>query len=205
MAWCHQASSHYLSQCWPRSLSHYDVTRPQRVKTTQRLRIPWHHKWSYRNIALCRIRLIFVKNLIRLHKLHLCTPWRFAFCRGAHNILAKLGYADALAPYIARSPAGMILTYKINSLRCLSVKWVINNSDNIIACSMPSHFLNQCWLTVNWTVGNKIPWNFNQHSNFFIEENEFWSVVFKITPILSQPKCVNMFLSSLLSDSYMHQ
>ena len=31
MAWCHQATSHYLSQCWPRSLSPYGVTRPQWV------------------------------------------------------------------------------------------------------------------------------------------------------------------------------
>ena len=29
MAWCCQATSHYLSQCWPRSLSPYGVTRPQ--------------------------------------------------------------------------------------------------------------------------------------------------------------------------------
>ena len=32
MAWCHQATSHNLSQCWPRSLSPYGVTRPQSVK-----------------------------------------------------------------------------------------------------------------------------------------------------------------------------
>ena len=31
MAWCRQAPSHYLSQCWPRSLSPYGVTRPQWV------------------------------------------------------------------------------------------------------------------------------------------------------------------------------
>ena len=31
MAWRRQATSHYLSQCWPRSLSPYGVTRPQRV------------------------------------------------------------------------------------------------------------------------------------------------------------------------------
>ena len=29
MAWCHQATSHYLSQCWPRSLLPYGITRPQ--------------------------------------------------------------------------------------------------------------------------------------------------------------------------------
>ena len=33
MAWCRQATSHYLSQCWPRSLSPYDVTRPQWVNS----------------------------------------------------------------------------------------------------------------------------------------------------------------------------
>ena len=34
MAWCHQATSHYLSQCWRRSLLPYGVTRPQCVKTS---------------------------------------------------------------------------------------------------------------------------------------------------------------------------
>ena len=31
MTWCHQATSHYLSQCWPRSMSPCGVTRPQWV------------------------------------------------------------------------------------------------------------------------------------------------------------------------------
>ena len=31
MAWCHQATSHYLSQCWPRSLSPYGITRPNEL------------------------------------------------------------------------------------------------------------------------------------------------------------------------------
>ena len=36
MAWCRQATSHYLNQCWPRSLSLYSVTRPQWVNFIQR-------------------------------------------------------------------------------------------------------------------------------------------------------------------------
>ena len=32
MAWCRQATSHHLSQCWPRSLLPYGVIRPQWVK-----------------------------------------------------------------------------------------------------------------------------------------------------------------------------
>ena len=31
MAWCRQATSHYMSQCWPRFMSPYGVTMPQRV------------------------------------------------------------------------------------------------------------------------------------------------------------------------------
>ena len=37
MAWCHQATSHYLSQCWPRSLSLYGVIRPQWVNSNLQL------------------------------------------------------------------------------------------------------------------------------------------------------------------------
>ena len=33
MAWCRQATSHYLSLCWPRSLSPYGVTGPQWVNS----------------------------------------------------------------------------------------------------------------------------------------------------------------------------
>ena len=33
MAWCHQATSHYLSQCWPRSISPHGLTRPQWVNS----------------------------------------------------------------------------------------------------------------------------------------------------------------------------
>ena len=34
MAWCRQATSHYLSQCWPTILSPYGVTRPQWVNSS---------------------------------------------------------------------------------------------------------------------------------------------------------------------------
>ena len=35
MAWCHQATSYYLSQCWPRSTSPNGVITPQWVKMIQ--------------------------------------------------------------------------------------------------------------------------------------------------------------------------
>ena len=34
MSWCRQTASHYLSQCWLKSMSPYDVTLPQWVNST---------------------------------------------------------------------------------------------------------------------------------------------------------------------------
>ena len=56
MAWCHQAPSHYLDQCWPRSMLPYGITKPQwvnpchagsisgRLKIQSHLLSFFHHK-----------------------------------------------------------------------------------------------------------------------------------------------------------------
>ena len=64
--------------------------------------------------------------------------------------------------------------------RCQAVAWTV-----------PSHYLNQCWNIVNWTLGNKPQWNFNQNSNILIEENTFENVVCEMLFISSQSQCVN--------------
>ena len=55
----------------------------------------------------------------------------------------------------------------------------------------PSHYLNQCWNIVNWTLRNKPQWNFDQHSYIFIKKNAFENLICKMAAILSQPECVN--------------
>ena len=57
--------------------------------------------------------------------------------------------------------------------------------------TVPSHYLNQCWNVVNWTLRNKLQWNFNSNSSIFIQENAFENVVWEMSAILSQPQCVN--------------
>ena len=56
---------------------------------------------------------------------------------------------------------------------------------------MDKNYLNQCWNIVNWTIGNKLQWNFNRYSNIFIQENAFENVVCKMVAIFSRPQCVN--------------
>ena len=50
MAWCHQARSHYLSQCWPRPMTPYGVTRLQWVNT---LRLHQNDSHIGDNISIC--------------------------------------------------------------------------------------------------------------------------------------------------------
>ena len=51
MAWCRQAPSHYLGQCWPRSLTPHDVTRPQSVLITY---FNSHKAWWIQCSAFCQ-------------------------------------------------------------------------------------------------------------------------------------------------------
>ena len=44
---------------------------------------------------------------------------------------------------------------------------------------------------VNWTLRNKLQWNFNRNSDIFFEENALESVVCEMAAILSRPQCVN--------------
>ena len=54
MTWCRQAKSHYLSQCWLRSMSPNGVTRPQRVKWSSEVSVVKWHGWRY--VVICKWR-----------------------------------------------------------------------------------------------------------------------------------------------------
>ena len=53
MTWGHLATSHYLNQCWPKSLSPYSVTRPQWVNLAAMLEYHWRY-----SIILCKSWLL---------------------------------------------------------------------------------------------------------------------------------------------------
>ena len=60
----------------------------------------------------------------------------------------------------------------------------------LVAWLVPSHYLNQCWNIVNWTLENKLQWHLNPNLHIFIQENAFEDVVWKIAAILSCPQCL---------------
>ena len=54
----------------------------------------------------------------------------------------------------------------------------------------PSHYLNQCWNIVNWTLRNKLQWNYSLNSNIFFQKNALENVVCIIVSISSRPQWV---------------
>ena len=59
-----------------------------------------------------------------------------------------------------------------------------------VACSSPSHYLNQCWNDVNWIRRNEFQWHFNQNSYILIKENAFENSISKISSMVSRPQRV---------------
>ena len=72
MAWCRQATSHYMNQCWPRSVSPYGFTRPQWFTV-----ITWHYQWQLTSILCSSMWIGYFsgKWFVILYR----TPWWLEF------------------------------------------------------------------------------------------------------------------------------
>ena len=77
-----------------------------------------------------------------------------------------------------------------NWLRQINLNLGHNDGRFIYNQSAPSHYLNQCWVIVNWTLWNKVQWNFNQNTKLFIHENAFENIVRKLAAIVFWLQCV---------------
>ena len=62
--------------------------------------------------------------------------------------------------------------------------------------SVPSHYLSQCWLIVDWTFKKKILWNSNQNLTISMKENQSENAVCKMVTILSRLNilCYTVFI-----------
>ena len=106
-------------------------------------------------------------------------PFRFSF-----ENWRKDGSCHHLAPC---SPLYQILQTTHIHMRqwtgSASVQAMINRP-----YSVASHYINQCWLVVNWTHRNKPRWNLNQQITVFVQENDYGNIVHKVTTIFFRPQ-----------------
>ena len=77
-------------------------------------------------------------------------------------------------------------------------KLTIIGADNGLSPGRRQVIIWTCWNIVNWTLRNKLHWNFNRNSNIFIQENALESVVCEMATILSRPQCVNVRVFAMM-------
>ena len=71
----------------------------------------------------------------------------------------------------------------------------VGNLNIIVAWSAPSHYLNQCWDIVNWTLRNKLQWNCKQYSYIFIKK-----IIWKCRLRNWGPFCLGLNVLTILSN-----
>ena len=74
---------------------------------------------------------------------------------------------------------------------CVSKLTIIGSDNDLSPGRRSSHYLNQCWNIVNWTLRNKLQWNLSRNSNIFFQKNALENVVCVIASISSRPQWVN--------------
>ena len=81
--------------------------------------------------------------------------------------------------------------------RAIALHICVSESDQhwfrywLVTYLVSNHYLNQCWVIVNWTLRNKLQWNFNQNTNLFIHKNIAENIVCEMAAILSMGTWVN--------------
>ena len=80
-------------------------------------------------------------------------------------------------------------------------QWIGSALAQIMACrhSAPSHYLNQCWVIVNWTVRNKLQWKLNGILSFSFKKMHLKMSSARMAAILSRGRWVNIWQAICLS------
>ena len=108
MAWYCQATSHYLSQCWPRSLSPYGVTRPQWIKFTFRSpRGQWVNSQQPFDEYIIYISEL-CQNSQYLLDVFKCIPWKIIFV------------------FVLKFPLSFFLKFQLAKCQNCFTQWLVN-------------------------------------------------------------------------------
>ena len=154
MAWCHQATSHYLSQCWLRSLSPYGITRPQWVDS-EKCWVGWHRKltviWIPTFSLVGATEIVIKKQSVAISN-------------------AKVGIMTILR--FQRNHFNTVLTTQQPNMLCQHTEawwWYITVTTlaQVTAgyLAAPIHYLKQCWLIISSVHSPSFEGNFTSTLN----------------------------------------
>ena len=133
----------------------------------------WHLRehLSSASIIPCDTKLYcIISNFIKSVQIHsvgeeLFVKYLLFFAKDSvrSKLLNTLSRRSRMYVYWSGSSAGGLF----NSLRprnAYMCQWTGPSLVQTMACCVPSHYLNQCWHIVNWTIRNKIQWNIDRNS-----------------------------------------
>ena len=138
MAWCRQATSHYLRQCWPRSMSPNGVIRPQLIK------------------ADCCIYFVCLLS-------HYCVQkWLVACFVPSHYYKPMLDYATVFIQKTTCQQNGGQQNgghFHISLNVLTSYKWLQINSEPSSFCHSPEHHFRGAYIFLNLYTFQYSPYN----------------------------------------------
>ena len=110
-AWCHHPTSHYQSQCWPRSTSPYGITRPQWVvfiSETRQLLHVWravHSAMLITKYQICTFVWLWMMHISHLLQICLNYPQELELV-GRKSIMSFNWYEFFISTYGSRGLCG---------------------------------------------------------------------------------------------------
>ena len=189
MAWCCQATSHYLNQCLPRSLSPYDVAMPQCVTTI----IIWSssnatdgipHKpifsacyylcsFIFLSIYFCSFNWrndVFLVNITVVFEIHPHSflEWHLLYM----NIIQIDAFANSGRYQVEKVTDQFNSPYPGFCIRVLILRpadacsWTKSSLVQVMASRRfgAKPLPKQCWRIVNWSLQYKLQCNFNKRT-----------------------------------------
>ena len=148
MAWCCQATSHYLSQCWPRSLTPFGVARPHRVN-------PCLVELFWQSIKILFAFPIISQNWDGLVNWNI-SSWE---TRTHLSCIVNAMAADVLAPYITRASAVMALNKFFPNIPTRALKELkgldISHCPRLYTLSRFASYV-MSFVSIRWKNGNII-------------------------------------------------
>ena len=189
MTWCRQETSHYLSQCWPRSQSPYGVTRPQWIKAGGQgvYELQGIHLAKCHGIIRFIAQWMIVWNVtdFLLYNLRDWQKFCFVHC-GLNNV------ADIFRRHFqVQFPDRILLCFDPNLTErsCISVwsKLSIGSVNGMVA---------HRWQVISWSSAGQVPW---KHVAI-LGHDDFSTEVTYLLP-QSKERCINLFeLQHILDD-----
>ena len=132
---------------------------------------------------LASIRLMWYRFFIEYSCVTLCSSSRASHSRilnvdseihVLHDIIHRIYGVTSLGLQRNISPAKPLNLISPDCRKYASVNGSV--LVQIIVCRLfgAKPLSNQCWVIVNWTLLNKLQWNFNQNTKLFIHKNGIW-------------------------------